>query len=33
MRAELQNIVEKIKKSLILLAQRMDLDSVNHRLE
>jgi peptide chain release factor 2 len=33
MRAELQNIIEKIKKSLILLAQRMDLDSVNHRLE
>ena len=33
MRAELQNIVEKIKNSLILLAQRMDLDSVNHRLE
>jgi peptide chain release factor 2 len=33
MRAELQNIVEKIKKSLILLAQRMDLDTVNHRLE
>ena len=33
MRAELQNIVDKIKKSLILLAQRMDLDSVNHRLE
>ena len=33
MRAELQNIVEKIKNSLILLAQRMDLDSVDHRLE
>ena len=33
MRAELQNIVEKIKNSLTLLAQRMDLDSVNHRLE
>ena len=33
MRAELQNIVEKIKKSLVLLAQRMDLDSANHRLE
>ena len=33
MQAELQNIVEKIRKSLLLLAQRMDLDSVNHRLE
>ena len=33
MRAELQNIVDKITKSLKLLEQRMDLGSVDHRLE
>jgi len=33
MRAETQNIVEQIRKSLKLLAQRMDWDTAPHRLE
>ena len=33
MRAETQNIVEAIKKSLNLLAQRMDVETAPHRLE
>ncbi|WP_095589166.1 peptide chain release factor 2 [Actibacterium ureilyticum] len=33
MRAETQNIVEEIRKSLDLLAQRMDWDTAEHRLE
>ncbi|MBK1635042.1 peptide chain release factor 2 [Rhodovulum adriaticum] len=33
MRAEAQNIVEDIRKSLTLLAQRMDYDTAEHRLE
>ncbi|MFB2530979.1 peptide chain release factor 2 [Paracoccus sp. p4-l81] len=33
MRAEMQNTVEKIQKSLRLLGQRMDLETAPHRLE
>ncbi|OCX66083.1 peptide chain release factor 2 [Thioclava sp. SK-1] len=33
MRSETQNIVEQIKKSLVLLGQRMDLETAPHRLE
>ncbi len=33
MRAEVQNIVEEIEKSLDLLAQRLDVDTAQHRLE
>ena len=33
MRAEVQNNVEKIEKSLALLAKRLDWDTANHRLE
>ena len=33
MRAEVQNIVESIRKSLKLLAQRMDWETAPHRLE
>lgn len=33
MRAEIQNIVEEIEKSLELLAQRMDYETAGHRLE
>ncbi len=33
MRAEIQNIVDEIEKSLALLAQRMDIDTAPHRLE
>jgi len=33
MRAEIQNIVEEIEKSLALLGQRMDVDTAQHRLE
>jgi len=33
MRAETQNIVEEIRKSLNLLAQRMDWETAEHRLE
>ena len=33
MRAEVQNIVEEIEKSLELLAQRLDVDTAQHRLE
>ncbi|MDV7269591.1 peptide chain release factor 2 [Thioclava sp. A2] len=33
MRAEMQNIVEQIKKSLTLLGQRMDLETAPHRIE
>ncbi|MBI1219422.1 MAG: peptide chain release factor 2 [Rhodobacteraceae bacterium] len=33
MRAEMQNIVEAIEKSLALLAQRMDWETAPHRLE
>jgi peptide chain release factor 2 len=33
MRAEAQNIVEEIRKSLNLLAQRMDWETAEHRLE
>jgi peptide chain release factor 2 len=33
MRAEMQNIVESIRKSLKLLAQRMDWETAPHRLE
>ena len=33
MRAEIQNIVNEINKSLALLRQRMDWESVAHRLE
>ncbi|KNG95296.1 peptide chain release factor 2 [Pseudaestuariivita atlantica] len=33
MRAEIQNVVEEIGKSLELLAQRMDRDTADHRLE
>ncbi|MER5170379.1 peptide chain release factor 2 [Thioclava sp. GXIMD2076] len=33
MRAETQNIVEQIKKSLELLGQRMDLETAPHRIE
>ncbi|MFV0359808.1 peptide chain release factor 2 [Tropicimonas sp.] len=33
MRAETQNIVESIRKSLKLLGQRMDIDTAGHRLE
>ncbi|WP_425052518.1 peptide chain release factor 2 [Psychromarinibacter sp. S121] len=33
MRAETQNVVEEIRKSLALLRQRMDYDTASHRLE
>ncbi|WP_172328030.1 peptide chain release factor 2 [Mangrovicoccus sp. HB161399] len=33
MRAEIQNLVAEIEKSLKLLAQRMDIDTAPHRLE
>lgn len=33
MRAEIQNIVTEIEKSLALLAQRMDIETAPHRLE
>ena len=33
MRAETQATVESIRKSLVLLAQRMDWDTAPHRLE
>ncbi|MGB1415844.1 MAG: peptide chain release factor 2, partial [Paracoccaceae bacterium] len=33
MRADIQNIVNEINKSLALLRQRMDWESVSHRLE
>ena len=33
MRAEVQNIVEEIEKSLDLLAQRLDVETAQHRLE
>ena len=33
MRAEVQNIVEEIEKSLELLAQRLDVETAQHRLE
>ena len=33
MRAEVQNIVEEIEKSVDLLAQRLDVDTAQHRLE
>ncbi|WP_299692348.1 peptide chain release factor 2 [uncultured Tateyamaria sp.] len=33
MRAEVQNTVEEIEKSLDLLAQRLDVDTAQHRLE
>lgn len=33
MRAEIENIVESIRKSLNLLGQRMDLETAEHRLE
>ena len=33
MRAEMQNVVEAIEKSLALLAQRMDWETAPHRLE
>ena len=33
MRAEIQNTVEAIEKSLVLLRQRMDWDTAKHRLE
>ncbi|MCB1391127.1 MAG: peptide chain release factor 2, partial [Rhodobacteraceae bacterium] len=33
MRAETQNTVEAIRKSLNLLAQRMDWETAKHRLE
>jgi peptide chain release factor 2 len=33
MRAETQNTIEAIKKSLTLLAQRLDYDTAPHRLE
>ncbi|MEL7091198.1 MAG: peptide chain release factor 2, partial [Pseudomonadota bacterium] len=33
MRAEVQNIVEEIEKSVALLAQRLDVDTAQHRLE
>ncbi|MEX0308641.1 MAG: peptide chain release factor 2 [Tateyamaria sp.] len=33
MRAEVQNIVDEIEKSVALLAQRLDVDTAQHRLE
>ncbi|MEM6759175.1 MAG: peptide chain release factor 2 [Pseudomonadota bacterium] len=33
MRAEVQNIVEEIEKSVALLAQRLDVETAQHRLE
>ena len=33
MRAETQSNIEKIRKSLDLLGQRMDLETAQHRLE
>ena len=33
MRAEIQNITEAVQKSLALLAQRMDWETAEHRLE
>lgn len=33
MRAEIQNIVETVEKSLELLGQRLDLETVDHRME
>ncbi len=33
MRAETQNLVSEIEKSLVLLGQRMDIDTAQHRLE
>ena len=33
MRAETQNIVDAIRKSLSLLGQRMDLETAPHRIE
>ncbi|MBY5932859.1 peptide chain release factor 2 [Tateyamaria omphalii] len=33
MRAEIQNVVEEIEKSVALLAQRLDVDTAQHRLE
>ncbi|MEP5003722.1 MAG: peptide chain release factor 2, partial [Paracoccaceae bacterium] len=33
MRAEAQNTVEAIEKSLELLGQRLDLETVEHRIE
>ena len=33
MRAEVENIVEAVRKSLKLLGQRMDLQTAPHRLE
>ena len=33
MRAETQNIVEDIRKSLVLLGQRMDRETAPYRLE
>ena len=33
MRAEAQNLVESIRKSLTLLGQRMDGETASHRLE
>ena len=33
MRADLQNTIAEIKKSLLLLGQRMDWDTAEHRLE
>ena len=33
MRADLQNTIAEIEKSLLLLGQRMDWDTAEHRLE
>ncbi|WP_116130856.1 peptide chain release factor 2 [Tropicimonas sp. IMCC34043] len=33
MRAETQNVIEKIRKSLTLLGQRLNLETVEHRME
>ncbi|APX11252.1 peptide chain release factor 2 [Tateyamaria omphalii] len=33
MRAEIQNVVEEIEKSVALLAQRLDVETAQHRLE
>ena len=33
MRAEIQNVVEEIEKSVALLAQRRDVETAQHRLE
>ena len=33
MRADLQNTIAEIEKSLVLLGQRMDWETADHRLE